>query len=58
MPKPKNKTLNQSRHFLIIFFDLAPPRKSPSPHKLKYETILYKSVDLLSILECQDPAQK
>jgi len=37
---------------------LAPPQKAPNPHKQKYETMLYKSVDFLSILECEDPAQK
>jgi len=57
-PKPKNKILNQTRHRGIAFLDLASPKKAPSPHKLKYEIILYKSVDLLAILECQGPHTK
>jgi len=37
IPKPKNKTLNQSRHHGIVFLGLAPQKKAPNPHKLKYD---------------------
>jgi len=62
--KPEPKSLNLKLNPQPVpspwdsFFGLSPPKKAPISHKLKYETILYKSVDLLSFLECQDPRTK
>ena len=46
----------QSRRHGGGFGGLAPPNKAPSPPKLKHEH--YKSVEILSILECLAPPHK
>jgi len=46
-PQPKNKTLNQSCRHGVALLGLTPQRQPQDP-KLKYETLLYKSVSFMS----------